>query len=189
MKGLIMVYNDQKQAGGIATSTGQRYIFPLKDWHEELTLPERGMSVEFEVDEQGHAHNVRLALPETSSQSVHDLQDEPASDLRILVPTKERYVPAPKKKSVLTLLGIFLGFYGGHKFYLGAWGWGLAYIAGGVLLSMLVLVHPAMLIFPLALYGFVWVEWIRYILMTDAQFEQKLKSYQAKRPSPFAFFW
>ncbi|MDH5859187.1 TM2 domain-containing protein [Lampropedia aestuarii] len=189
MKGLIMVYNDQKQAGGIATPTGQRYIFQLADWQEELTLPECGMMVEFEVDEGGRAHHVRLALPEPSGQSAQDLQEELTPDMPTLAPVKERYVPSPKKKSVLTLLGIFLGVYGGHKFYLGAWGWGLAYIFGGIFLSMLMFVHPVMLIFPLALYVFVGAEWIRYILMTDAQFEQKMKRYQAKRPSPFAFFW
>jgi TM2 domain-containing membrane protein YozV len=70
------------------------------------------------------------------------------------------------------LLGIVLGGIGGHKFYMGSWGWGIIYL----------------------LFCWTWiptivgvVEWIRYILMTDDEFAMKAVTFQGNRP--FGFFW
>ncbi len=46
---------------------------------------------------------------------------------RVHVPDSER-IYAHKKHWVATLLGIFLGWLGAHKFYNGSWGWGLIYL-------------------------------------------------------------
>lgn len=183
MKGLILVVNEQKEAGSIATTTGQRYLFPLSEWKEDLTSPERGMLVEFDPDGEGRASNVRLALSDAEQASTT------ASSELVRTNVQAAYHPKPKKKSVLTLLGIFLGLFGAHKFYLGEWGWGIVYIFGAIVLNVLTAIHPLFGFFLFAFSIFVIVEFIRYILMTDAQFEEKLKAYQARNPGPFSFFW
>lgn len=77
-----------------------------------------------------------------------------------------------KSKAYATLLGAFLGGFGAHKFYMGSWGWGIVY-----LLTCWLYVP-----FIIAL-----VEWVRYVLMTDEEFQ--LKSEEFKDKGPFGFFW
>ena len=77
-----------------------------------------------------------------------------------------------KSKATATLLGIFLGGVGGHKFYMGSWGWGIIY------LLMCWTWIPVLIAL---------VEWIRYILMSDDEFAMKAATFQAK--GPFGFFW
>ena len=81
-----------------------------------------------------------------------------------------------KSKPTATLLGWFLGIFGGHKFYMGSWGWGIVYLV-------------LCLTFYLA-----WIPWIasvveaiRTILMTDDEFAIKAEAF--KREGPFGFFW
>lgn len=76
------------------------------------------------------------------------------------------------KKPELTLWSLFLGGFGAHKFYLGSWGWGIVYLA-----TCWWLFIP----FFVAM-----VETVRYILMTEEEFQIKLGTYQK---SPFGFFW
>ena len=80
--------------------------------------------------------------------------------------------PGQKSKSMATLIGIFAGGVGGHKFYMGSWGWGIIYL----------------------IFCWTWipaivgiVEWIRYILMTDDEFALKAATFQGS--GPFSFFW
>lgn len=49
------------------------------------------------------------------------------------------YMPPPKNKSTATLLCIFLGMLGMHRFYMGYVGEGLAYMLGTILLSWTVI--------------------------------------------------
>ncbi|RMW95429.1 NINE protein [Allofranklinella schreckenbergeri] len=189
MQGLILVFNEQKQVGAIATPNGQRYLFPIKDWQEELSLPERGLKVEFDPGENNRAYNVRLALPDIAPSHSAQPTSPIHAPVEVVQIAQQPHVFKPKKKSVLTLLGLFLGAYGAHKFYLGAWGWGILYVLGGTFLTVLTIIEPLFSIFAFAFMAFITVEWIRYILMTDAQFESKLASYQARRPGPFSFFW
>ena len=60
MIGQILVYSQEKKAGAIATADGQRLIFPIQDWQDVLP-PERGMMVEFELDEDKRPRKVQLA--------------------------------------------------------------------------------------------------------------------------------
>ncbi len=79
-----------------------------------------------------------------------------------------------KTKAALTLWGIFLGGFGAHKFYMGSWGWGIVYLA------TFWLYVP----FIVAL-----VEWIRYVLMSDDEFNAKLAQFESSNRGPFSFFW
>lgn len=75
-----------------------------------------------------------------------------------------------KNKVAAGVLALLLGTLGGHKFYTGAWGWGIVYIA----LSMTSV--------PLFISI---IEGIRYLTMADAEFEYKA----AQMDGPFAFLW
>jgi len=78
-----------------------------------------------------------------------------------------------KSKSIATLLSLLLGAAGAHKFYMGSWGWGIVY-----LLTFWWLYIPIIVNF---------VELIRYILMTDDEFNKKALEFQ--KSGPFGFFW
>lgn len=79
-----------------------------------------------------------------------------------------------KSKAAATLWGVFLGGFGAHKFYMGSWGWGIVY-----LLTCWLYV-PFIVAF---------VEWIRYVLMSDDEFYGKFADFQSQNPGPFSFFW
>lgn len=82
--------------------------------------------------------------------------------------------PRSKSKAAATLWAILLGGFGAHKFYMGSWGWGLVYL----LTCWLYL--PFLVAF---------VEWIRYVLMTDDEFYAKTESFYRQKTGPFGFFW
>ena len=175
MRGQILVISDEKQAGAIATPDGQRVMFRLADW-QDVVLPQRGMEVEFNLDENKRVRQVQLAMPSASPQ-----QQQAARSLS----------QEPKRKSVLTLFTLFLGWAGAHRFYMGAWGWGLVQLlALPFFIGLLMALVPAMgLFFYVLMSLFVLVELVRYIWWTDAEFDERVKAYQANRPGPFSFFW
>lgn len=75
-----------------------------------------------------------------------------------------------KDKVTAGVLALLLGGLGIHKFYTGAWGWGLVYIA---LCWTLV---PGIVAF---------VEGIRYFALSEAEFQDKT----AQLSGPFGFLW
>jgi TM2 domain-containing membrane protein YozV len=79
-----------------------------------------------------------------------------------------------KSKAAVTLWGVFLGGLGAHKFYMGSWGWGIVYLVTSWLYIP----------FVVAL-----IEWVRYVLMSDDEFYDKLADFQKQKPGPFSFFW
>jgi len=75
-----------------------------------------------------------------------------------------------KSKVTAGVLALLLGGLGIHKFYLGAWGWGIVYI-------VLCLTYiPALVAL---------VEGIRYLTLKQPEFAQKA----ARMDGPFAFLW
>jgi TM2 domain-containing membrane protein YozV len=77
-----------------------------------------------------------------------------------------------KSKAAATLWAIFLGGLGAHKFYMGSWGWGIVYLL------------TCWLYIPFIV---AFIEWIRYVLMTDNAFAIKADAFKSK--GPFGFFW
>ena len=178
MRGQILVFNEQKEVGAIATDDGRRFLFHVKDW-QDVVPPERGMAVSFMLDADGRARQVQLALPDTAAA--------PASAPPSAPPLAQR----PKRKPVITLLALFLGIFGAHRFYMGAWGWGLVQLLGVpmVIGMMFAVLPPLGGLLYFAAVVFIVVESIRYIWMSDAEFDTKVRAYQTTRPGPFSFFW
>ena len=177
MRGQILVFNEQKEAGAIIAEDGRRFHFHINDW-EDVVPPDRGMTVSFTLDAEGRTRQLQLALPDSSPASV-------------AAPSAPPLALRPKRKPVVTLLALFLGFFGAHRFYMGAWGWGLVQLLGvpvvvGILFALLPTLGGLLYFAAIVL---VWVEAIRYIWMSDAQFDAKVSAYQAARPGAFAFFW
>lgn len=81
-----------------------------------------------------------------------------------------------KSKAITTLLNLFLGTFGAHKFYLGNWGWGIVYLALG--LTFFLTWIPFIISF---------IELIRIILMSDQEFSGK--AYSLRDKGPFGFLW
>ena len=79
-----------------------------------------------------------------------------------------------KSKATATLLAAFLGGFGAHKFYMGSWGWGIVYLL------------TCWLYIPFIVAT---IEWIRYVLMSDDEFYNKVADFQSQNPGPFSFFW
>lgn len=77
---------------------------------------------------------------------------------------------ADKSKVTAGVLALLIGGIGVHKFYLGAWGWGIVYI---VLFWTWI---PAIVAL---------IEGIRYLTLSDEDF--KVKAAQANQP--FGFLW
>ena len=174
MRGQILAYVADKEMGLIATAEGQRLSFRTADWMEVIP-PERGMAVECVALDAHRASQVQLALPEAVAAP----------------PAPQPLAQRPKRKPVLTLLALFLGYYGAHRFYMGAWGWGLVQLLGlpvlvGILFALL---PPLGVLLLLGAIVFTIVEYVRYIWMSDAEFDAKVRAYQATQPGPFSFFW
>lgn len=174
MRGQILAYVADKEMGLIATAEGQRLSFRTADWMEVIP-PERGMAVECVALDAHRASQVQLALPEAVA----------------VPPAPQPLAQRPKRKPVLTLLALFLGYYGAHRFYMGAWGLGLLQLLGlpvlvGILFALL---PPLGVLLLLGAIVFTIVEYVRYIWMSDAEFDAKVRAYQATQPGPLSFFW
>jgi len=182
MRGQILAFNEQKQTGAIVGDDGQRFLFHENDW-QDVVAPERGMVVSFTLDAENQAREVQLAVPgNVPNAATHHTQQHPSAPPLAL---------RPKRKPVITLLALFLGLFGAHRFYMGAWGWGLVQLLGVPFFISVVfaLAPPLGGLLYFAAFAFNLVESIRYIWMSDAEFDAKVQAYQAARPGPFAFFW
>ena len=138
MRGQILAYVADSQMGLVVTPDGQRLSFRGADWQEAIA-PERGMAVEFTAIEGSRARQVQLALPEPT-----------AAPAMPAAPAQPPLAQRPKRKPVLTLLALFLGFFGAHRFYMGAWGWGLVQLLAvplviGILMALLRRLLPVLL--------------------------------------------
>jgi len=99
MKGHIESYDDSSQTG-VITSNGHHYQFHADDWLPDVP-PEPGDDVNFEVS-TGFAKQVNLV----------------GAYLENMKPVKYKYLAGA--------LGLFFGFAGVHRFYLGFYKIGLA---------------------------------------------------------------
>jgi len=142
MKGQILDFSVQSGQGTISGNDGNRYSFKGSEWKGN-TPPLRGMSVDFEMD-ASQAKAVYVAIGSTAAGS--------------------------KSKIAAGLLGIFLGGWGIHKFYLGFTGPALVYLlvnTVGFAVTWLFLFIPNVILGVIA-----FVEGILYLTKSDEEFEQ-----------------
>ena len=140
MQGNILTFTVQENNGLISGDDGQRYTFTGPEWRES-TPPSAGERVDFQSD---------------GSQAL--------AVYRVLHPGA-RAAGAQKSKIAAGLFGIFLGWLGIHKFYLG-------YAAPGVIMLLCgtlgwFLVFPGLAV---ALIGL--IEGIIYLTKSDQDFHQ-----------------
>ncbi len=148
MKGRVLSYSVQDNAGVISGDDGRRYTFEGPQWREQ-DLPVQGAHVDFQVaadaDEAVSIYLIREGAP------------MPAA--------------GEKNKVVAGILAILFGPLGAHKFYLG-------YSGQGALMLVLFILGIALLfvfgigLFVLLVIGIIsLVEGIIYLTKPDAEFE------------------
>lgn len=180
MKGQILDYSIQKNAGVITAEDGMRYKFEGAEWHADMQ-PTRGASVDFDI-ENGMAVGIYRSL--NSAPSRASKSNSPALS-----------VSGGKSKTVAAMFALFLGVFGAHKFYTGAWGWGIAYVGFFfffIILSLIALgagsgglgVFFGLLTYIPAIAAI--VECIRYFVISDDDFNEKVNTGTVK---PFTFIW
>ena len=138
MQGSILSFTVQENQGLISGDDGQRYTFTGPEWRES-TLPSPGDRVDFQPDGARAIAVYRLAFQQSGAPG------------------------AQKSKIAAGLFGIFLGWLGIHKFYLGYAGPGVIMLLCGTLGWFLV--FPALAV---ALIGL--IEGIIYLTKSDQDF-------------------
>ena len=148
MKGRVLSYSVQDNAGVISGDNGRRYTFEGPQWREQ-DLPVQGAHVDFQVvadtDQAVSIYLVREEAPATA--------------------------PGEKNKVVAGILAILFGTLGAHKFYLGYSGQGALMLVLFILGIALLFVFGIGLIVLLVIGIIALVEGIIYLTKPDAEFE------------------
>ena len=148
MKGRVLSYTVQENAGIISGDDGQRYTFEGPQWREN-DLPVQGAHVDFQV-----------AQDTDQAVSIYLVRGAPAA------------TPAGEKNKVVAgVLAILFGALGAHKFYLGYSGQGALMLVLFILGIALTFVFGIGLIVLLVLGIIAFVEGIIYLTKPDAEFE------------------
>ena len=153
MKGTILDYSIQKNDGVITADDGTRYKFTGADWKAD-SHPERGQKVDFDVSD-GKAVDIYMALVEQGSPAI--VSSRTAGVHQSSVRTKSKVTAG--------VLAIVLGGFGVHKFYLGYVGTGFIFLAIWIV-GLLIFIGPLVV----GVIGI--IEGIRYLSMSDEQFDQ-----------------
>ena len=155
VKGAILDFTVQTNAGIISGDDGQRYVFQGAEWREVGKFPAKGMRVDFSpLSGQATAIYLMHGASKTTSEG---------GEIREC------------NRLVAGLLAIFLGCFGIHRFYMGHTQMGILYIVGGVVTCGVGFGVTAVI-------GI--VEGIVYLSMTQDQFEQKYILNQPKALTP-----
>ena len=166
MKGHILSYSVQANSGVITGDDGKRYSFTGTDWMEPEP-PQRGMPVDFETDGANALAVYRALSGGAESSTIFSTLSG-----------------GEKNKVVAGVLGIALGAFGIHKFYLGYKDAAVIHLAlggGGVacsiLFSIIAIVVPIVSILAslswlaVAASGIIgFIEGIIYLTKSDEEF-------------------
>lgn len=147
MKGRVLKFDEMNGMGLIRGDDGNRYSFSREEWQDCDSIPSSGIEVDF-------------AVSDNTAKEVYPIYQ--VSQVKI----------TEKSKATTTLLSLFLGGFGAHKFYYGAWGWGIVYL---VLCWTYIPLLASI------------VETVRYILMKDKEFSDK--SRKAQKEGVFGIIW
>lgn len=148
-QGVILGVDTVANRAALKASDGSRKYFLLSEWRGALP-PANEVKIDYEAGPDG---------------TVTDVYPLSASQMPQSIPKPE------KTKTAATLFALFLGALGGHKFYLGSWGWGVVY------LIFFWTYIPLLLAIA---------ELIRYITLSDAAFQEK---YAQLDEGAFSFLW
>lgn len=151
MRGQVLGVDRNSGEGQIAGDDGRRYRFRPDDWGDKIA-PAVGATVDFEAQDNRalSIYHVPGTLPAVSGNA----------------PAGARPARRPaRNKIVAALLAFFLGVFGVHRFYLGRTGSGIV---------MLVLTCTLVGAIVTGIWAF--VDFIRYLVMDDAEFEHRYNS-------------
>ncbi|QXW25125.1 DUF805 domain-containing protein [Acinetobacter johnsonii] len=95
MQGKILDFSVQTNSGIISGDDQQRYSFAGSEWKEQQP-PKRGMSVDFDVNTEGHATAIYAALPFTNTgnltQRLHEKNEDQYSPFDWFLKCIKNYV-------------------------------------------------------------------------------------------------
>ena len=119
MKGRVLGFSALTGEGAIAGSDGTRYTFHQTEWKERDVQPNRGMAVDFMVQDST-AHDIYPALDDERLQS-HGTES-----------TRNQSTIGNKNRVTAGVLALLLGGFGVHKYYLGYHGAGTGLLVATV---------------------------------------------------------
>ena len=151
MRGQVLGVDRNTGEGQIAGDDGQRYRFRPEDWGDKLS-PAVGAVVDFEANDS-RALSI-YHVPNAATAVAHAHAAEPVRAGR-----------TNRNKIVAALLAFFLGPLGIHRFYLGRTGSGII---------MLVLTCTLIGLLVTGIWSL--VDFIRYLVMDDREFEARYNS-------------
>ncbi|MFN4316631.1 TM2 domain-containing protein [Acinetobacter parvus] len=146
MEGKILGIDTVQNKAVIITKNSERISFDLFEWRGAIPIKE-GLEIDYELNESGQAINVYPSLATTTVEQKKE-----------------------KTKFALIILTLFLGGFGGHKFYVGSWGWGIVYLVLSVLYIPLILSF---------------IEFVRYCFLSEQEINEKVR----KLNGPFSWLW
>jgi TM2 domain-containing membrane protein YozV len=150
MRGQVLGVDRTSGEGQISGEDGHRYTFRPGDW-SDAKGPAVGARIDFAIEGTRALRIFRL--PDSDIASVGTVRQPPAND---------------RNKIVAAILAFFLGTLGIHRFYLGRTGSGIV---------MLVLTLTVVGILVTGIWAF--VDTIRYLIMSDAEFEHRYARHYA----------
>lgn len=151
MRGQVLGVDRVSGEGQISGEDGHRYTFRREDWSDEKG-PAVGVRIDFATEGTRALRIFRL--PEAQAVAAPARRQPPAND---------------RNKYVAAALAFFLGVLGIHRFYLGR---------NGSAVLMIVISATIVGLLVTSLWAF--IDMVRYLIMSDAEFEHRYaRSYPA----------
>lgn len=146
MRGQVLGVDKRRGHGVVTGDDGARYTFTPEDWAHRGE-PAIGMVVDFETQD-------KRAL------SIFPVPGAAPATVAGAAPS--RPVQTDRNKYIAALIAFVLGMLGIHRFYLGRTGTGI------VMLVLTCTVVGMLITWPWS-----WIDMIRYLVMSDAEFEER----------------